>query len=104
VSNEFTLSSYGPGVVEFVPRGSYPPIGFIQSVLMSKARINELDGLNYFTQQGEPNISYKFEHCNDGFGYFFFDNQSRGTTLIASVLIESMKGCELSKWNLTFSQ
>jgi hypothetical protein len=62
---------------------------------VSKALINPLDGLNYFTDQNEPNISYKFEHCNDGFGYFYFCNEGLRTTLMAKVIIESIQGCEL---------
>ena len=84
--------------MEFTPRGHYPPSNFIEGILTSKALLNPLEGLNYFTSQGEPNISYKFEHCSDGFGYFLFDNQSRGTTLTATVVVEGLDGCEFGKF------
>lgn len=57
--------------------------------------MNPLDGLHYFTEQGEPNISYKFELCNDGYGYLYFCNEGLRSTLHAKVIIESMQGLEL---------
>ena len=41
-----------------------------------------------------------FEHCNDGFGFFYFENGSKSTTLTANVELLTMEGCELRKFSL----
>lgn len=64
-----------------------------------------MEGLNYFTLQGEPNISYKFEQCNDGFGYFYFRNRSFSTTMTAIIEILAIKNiefCEKKIFNFLF--
>jgi len=45
---------------------------------------------------GEPNIKYRLEHHpNLGVGAVFFENGSTGTTVVASLLIESSNCTEL---------
>jgi len=53
--------------------------------------------MKYYTDQGEPKIGYKFKHCDDGMGYFFFSNRSTTTILDAGIEITNMSGIELGK-------
>lgn len=53
--------------------------------------------MKYYEKQGEPKIGYMFEHCNEGFGYFYFENGSSNTTITASIDLITLEGCELCK-------
>ena len=65
-------------------------------MLVQKANLDK-SSMKYYEKQGEPNIGYMFEHCNDGFGFFYFENNSNSTTLTANVELLTMEGCELRK-------
>lgn len=97
--DEFTLSAYGADKIGFIllPLEN-PPLNFFEEILASKAKLRPLEGLNYFTLQGEPNICYKFEQSNDGFGYFYFRNKSFGTTMTAVIEILKMENIQFCKY------
>ena len=65
-------------------------------MLTQKAKMDP-SNMKYYDKQGEPKIGYKFEHCNDGFGFFYFQNGSPSTTLTVTVDLVDLKGCELRK-------
>lgn len=58
---------------------------------------SDKNGFTWYREQNQPNIGYKFMHCKDGFGFFYFKNSSADTTLTASVELTTMQGCELRK-------
>lgn len=77
--SEFTLGIYGPKeiLISEVTNNSIPK-DFYKKLVASKAEANDSDWKN-FAVQGHTDIKYKFEHSNDGFGYFFFKNDSEDT-------------------------
>lgn len=102
--DEFTLSSYGVDKVRFnLNQEMCTPLNFYEEILASKANMAPVDGVHHFTMEGEPNISYKFEHCNDGFGYFFFNNKSISTTLTAVIEVLEKKNCQFRNFHLNSS-
>ena len=52
---------------------------------------------HWFDKQGSPDIGYKFNFCDDGFGFFYFENNSDDTTIIANVHLTTFDGCKLRK-------
>jgi hypothetical protein len=94
--NQFTITTYGQGPVDFELSETAPPEDLLENLLTEKAKLNR-SGMKYYHAQNQPQIGYKFEHCNDGFGYFYFENGSNDTTLTATVDLVQMEGCELRK-------
>ena len=64
---------------------------------MIQQALKDTSGIKYYSAQGEPKIGYKFKHCDEGVGYFFFTNRSSGTLLEAGIDITTMTGIELGK-------
>lgn len=94
--NEFALSSYGPSEINFSARNVNLPPSFLGDVLSSHAQ-RDRSGFKSFSDQGEPKIGYKFLFCEDGFGYFYFENASVDTTMTANLVLQSWRGCALCK-------
>jgi hypothetical protein len=69
----------------------------IQECLIDLAS-SDKTGFNWYSQQNEPQIGYKFLHCKDGFGFFYFQNDSLATTLTANIELTTLTGCALSKF------
>lgn len=94
--NELTMCSYGPAAVNFVyNEGTSAETGTIVKDTMIQKCLKETDQIKYYGSQGEPQIGYRFKHCDDGVGYFFFTNRSSSTTLTARIEITTMSGIEL---------
>jgi len=94
--NEFTISSYGPETCDFSPAPIAIPPTMISDCLSDLAETDK-NGFTWYREQNQPNIGYKFMHCKDGFGFFYFKNSSADTTLTASVELTTLQGCELCK-------
>lgn len=92
--NEFTISSYGPETCDFSPAPIAIPPTMISDCLSDLAETDK-NGFTWYREQNQPNIGYKFMHCKDGFGFFYFKNSSADTTLTASVELTTLQGCEL---------
>jgi hypothetical protein len=90
------LSSYGPAEVDFMPHPANFPPNFIEDVLSSLAKRDQSD-FTWYADQNEPEIGYKFQFCKDGFGFFYFENGSDETTLVASIRLNQFQGCKLCK-------
>lgn len=95
--NQFTIASYGPGLINFEMKPKSPPQNLLEKMLIKKAQLDK-SSMKYYEKQDEPKIGYMFEHCNDGFGFFYFENGSSSTTLTANVELLTMEGCELRKF------
>jgi len=79
-TNEITWSSYGPQEIELrkiTERELKPDI--FTGVIQDKATRDQT-GFNNYAQHGEPDIRYKYENGNDGIGYFYIENNSKGST------------------------
>ena len=96
--DQFTIAAYGPELVNFEMNPTKPPMNLLEKMLIQKACLDK-SSMKYYEKQGEPKIGYMFEHCNDGFGFFYFENGSPSTTLTANVELLQMEGCELCKSN-----
>lgn len=94
--DQFTIASYGPELIDFDLKPRLPPNNLLEKMLIQKACLDK-GSMKYYEKQGEPKIGYMFEHCNDGFGFFYFENGSNSTTLTANVELLTMEGCELRK-------
>lgn len=89
-SKTICFTTYGPGEVQ----ARRLPKGGLRSEWISEAigndAITSTEGWRPYTSQGEKDIAYKFEHGGAGIGYFAFRNNSRGSTLNATVdLVET---------------
>ena len=89
--NEFTINSYGVGDCQFNAIPVNIPPNLIQDCMIELA-ISEKTGFTWYTAQNEPNIGYKFMNCNNGIGFFYFQNDSLSTTCTATIEITSA-GC-----------
>lgn len=94
--NQFTIASYGPGFIDFKISPSRAPNDLVEKILIHKAKMDK-GKMQYYNDQNEPKIGYLFEHCNDGFGYFYFENGSENTILTATVNLIKLLGCKLRK-------
>ena len=81
--NEVTWSSYGPEDVALTcAHPSKLPHKLLQKAIISQ--INKLE-LKNFSKQGYSRIRYTYEKSDEGFGYFYFDNQSDATVADLSI-------------------
>lgn len=93
--NQFVFSTYGPGNIKLGDtQETKVPDSFIEDMLLQKAKANPNKFLN-FGAKGYPSIKYRVEHANDGYGYFYFKNESSDVTFNATVNLTSFKGCKL---------
>ena len=88
-TNEFTISSYGPATCDFDPTTIAIPPSMISDCLTDLAESDQ-KGFTWYREQNQPKIGYKFMHCKDGFGFFYFKNSSSDTTLTASVELTTL--------------
>ncbi len=73
--NEFSFSVYGPDKTEISTIDVADlPKNFIQNVLISHAKEDTSNQLNYFSDQGHGEIGYKTFDNKGGFGYIYFEN------------------------------
>lgn len=94
------MSTYGPGKVEFEAKTtSILPDDFVLKTLLNLAQ-QDKSNLIWYNGQGEPKIGYKFLHCKDGFGFFYFENGSESTSLKAEVELVKFTGCKMRKNSL----
>lgn len=93
--NSFTISTYAEEKPNFTETNfSNLPINFLEKVIKQKAIQNQTGFVN-FSRNGYPNIGYKFEHCDDGIGYFYFYNNSKDVLCSITVKLEKIKKCEI---------
>lgn len=100
--NQFTIASYGPGFVDFNISSSRAPIDLLEKILCQKAKLQR-DKLKYYHDQNEPKIGYMFEHCNDGYGFFYFENNSDSTVLTVTINLIKLQGCKLGKYSIHYT-
>jgi len=87
--DEITLASYGPEEIQFnILKETLVPTHYYQKLVVSKANRSESDWKD-FSAQGHARIRYKFEHGNDGFGFFCFENET--TDINMTVTLEFTK-------------
>ena len=93
--NQFVFSTYGTANVNLgnAVEASVPD-SYMLDILIQKARAEPTKFLN-FQEKGYANIFYRFEHSNDGFGYFYFLNQNPTATLSTTVDLQKFTGCKL---------
>lgn len=77
--NQITIASYGPETIhlKLLPNDQLP-VNYYKKLVENKAQ-KSLSPWKDFDRLGYANIRYKFEHGNDGFGYFYFENKSLDT-------------------------
>lgn len=83
-------------MIDFKISPTKPPVDLVEKILIQKARLDK-KSMKYYNDQNEPRIGYMFEHCNDGFGFFYFENESDNTVLTVTVNLLKMNGCKLRK-------
>ena len=84
--NEFSFSIYGLDKTDIkqTNRDNLPK-NFIQGILTSHALEDTSNQLTSFAKQNQPDILYKTFDNRGGYGYIFFQNNSKSTILEASV-------------------
>ena len=91
--NEVTWSSYGPEDVALTcAHPSKLPHKLLQKAIISQ--INKLE-LKNFSKQGYSRIRYTYEKSDEGFGYFYFDNQSDATVADLSIELTRQDNIQL---------
>lgn len=50
-----------------------------------------------FSEQGDPDIKHYFEACQSGFSFFYFKNDSKNSTLVASIIFKEFSKAVLVK-------
>jgi hypothetical protein len=101
--NEITLATYGPQLINLqsVSESSMPK-DYYQNLVKDKALKDET-GWKDYNAQSQPKIRYKFEHGGDGFGFFFFENNSESTEFNCTLEFTQTKNlCALPPY--TFSK
>ena len=84
--NEITWSSYGPAEVHLTALDEKNiSVSMIYQEMITDKACKDLTGFKDYAAQSEPKIRYKFEHSNDGFGYFYFENNSENTTISTTI-------------------
>lgn len=79
--NQITIATYGPQEVTMKPISEKDiPFKYYQKLVENKAQ-KSTSVWKDFAKQGYADVKYKFEHGNDGFGYFYFENNSTDTEL-----------------------
>lgn len=94
--DQFTISSYGPEIIDFESKPKQPPENILEQLLIQKAQLDK-SSMKYYDKQGESKIGYMFEHCNEGFGFFYFENGTTTTTFTATIELITLEGCQLRK-------
>lgn len=98
--NEFSLSTYGPSEVQFAPRlPSVLPANFLNETLINLAQ-KDKSTIQWMTKQNQPKIGSKFLKCDDGFGFYYFENGSEDTTLQVEISLPKCKGYLIRKPHL----
>ena len=95
--DKFSISAYGPDqvVLEHVSPRAYLNGLSLNSIYKDRAR-KWAKPYKDFSEYGEPKIKYFFDETKDGFGYFYFVNDSDDDTgLLASVILKKMQNVEL---------
>jgi len=95
--NQIVFSSYGPSELEFQFQGNAPPHDFIKRCLLDNIAISKDEKFTEFAPDSEPGLGYGFKHCNDGFGWFHFQNPSKGTTMTVTIDIKAFENIQFSK-------
>lgn len=79
--NQITIAAYGAASLDLKPvTQDAMPVNYYQKLVENKAQKSQAVWKD-FGGQGHADIRYKFEHGNDGFGYFYFENKSPDTEL-----------------------
>lgn len=92
----FTVSVYGPdeASMQAISEQQYGNVSILNHIYLDRAQKFPGD-FKTFEDQGEPNIRYFHEHLDEGFGYFYFENASDETGLLASIILKQAKNIEL---------
>lgn len=64
----------------------------LTDVFREKAYSNPDEGFTTFEDSGQPNIHYKFEDTELGFGYFYFENNTETTQMTVTVKTTGING------------
>lgn len=74
--NQLTIASWGPAEVQFsVIPGDEIPKTLVKECMIEQIR-KEGKPMKKYTAQRHPDIGYRFQNCNDSFGYFYYENDS----------------------------
>jgi len=67
-------------------------LAHMTDVIREKAYSNPEEGFNTWEENGHPEMVYKFEDTELGFGYFYFENSSEDTQLTVTINTKNSTG------------
>lgn len=93
IVNQVTFAVYGPQEISLtkIAKNDMNMTHFTD-VFQDIAEFNEDEGFEDFKDRGHGDIRYKFEDTDLGYGYFYFENNSKDTQLTISVKTSGTKG------------
>lgn len=96
--NEFSFSVYGPDKTDFkVVSQAELPSNFLQKMLLSHAMEDTETKNQTFAQQGYGDIIYRTFDNKGGFGYVFFQNNNKDTTMQVTVELLGSRNIKISQ-------
>jgi len=92
--NDFTLSTYGPGMTNIQEVSKKEHVNMLDQVFMGKAKNSQKK--QTYAREGEVNCYSVVDICKDGFIYCYYNNQS-SRTLETEIYFKEFRGVKLRK-------